>query len=70
MVGAVGWGHERLPIPADARPDVQELIARCFADQSERPSFAEIIPILKRMIADLSAAAAAAAAAAVPAAPK
>lgn len=61
VVGAVGWGHERLPIPADARPDVQELIARCFADQSKRPSFAEIIPILKRMIADLNAAAAAAA---------
>ena len=62
VVGAVGWGHARLPLPDGVHPVLRALIGRCFADPAERPSFSEILDILKPLQAPLAAAAAAAAA--------
>ncbi|KAK9832796.1 hypothetical protein WJX81_001956 [Elliptochloris bilobata] len=62
VVGAVGWGHARLPLPDGVHPVLRSLIARCFAEPAERPSFSEVLDILKPLQAPLAAAAAAAAA--------
>jgi hypothetical protein len=50
VVGAVGWNKERLPIPSDAPQGMQDLIAACFGEPQLRPSFSDIIPMLKQMI--------------------
>ena len=47
VVGAVGWGHARLPLPEGVHPVLRALIERCFAEPAERPSFSEILDILK-----------------------
>ena len=37
VVGAVGWGSERLQLPEDLSPaPMRPLIERCFADESSR----------------------------------
>jgi hypothetical protein len=48
VVGQVGWGGQRLSAPEGAPPPVAALVLRCFGEPRERPSFAEIIPLLKR----------------------
>ena len=53
VVGAVGWGHERLAIPDDVRPELRDIIERCFGPQEERPSFGELIPELKKLLHSL-----------------
>eukprot|EP00887_Chlorella_sp_A99_P000196 scaffold13.g196.t1 len=50
VVGAVGWGNERLEIPSDTQPDLAAIVARCFGDQEERPTFGELIPALKKLL--------------------
>ena len=62
VVGAVGWGHARLPLPDGVHPVMRALVARCFAEPAERPSFSEVLDILKPLQTPLAAAAAAAAA--------
>jgi len=64
VVGAVGWGHARLPLPDGVHPVLRALIARCFDDPAERPSFSDILDMLKPLQTPLAAAAAAATAAA------
>lgn len=39
VVGCVGWSNERLLIPESLKPEYRQLLARCFADQGQRPSF-------------------------------
>ena len=56
VVGAVGYAHELLPIPEGIRPALADLLRRCFGETLDRPSFSEIIPILKRQIAAMAAA--------------
>ncbi|KAG7671439.1 hypothetical protein KSW81_003576 [Nannochloris sp. 'desiccata'] len=56
VVGAVGFANERLPIPPGIRPGLGDLMARCFGIPEDRPSFSEIISILKRQIRALVAA--------------
>jgi len=53
VVGCVGWGNERLPIPENGHPEIRELMRRCFGDQAQRPTFSEIIVILKRVLKDM-----------------
>ncbi|KAK9814388.1 hypothetical protein WJX72_005059 [[Myrmecia] bisecta] len=53
VVGAVGWGNARLPIPEDISPQMQSLIASCWAEPEDRPSFEQIISILKPILAEL-----------------
>ena len=53
VVAAVGWGNERLPIPQDCRAGIRDLIGSCFAEEDERPSFSEIIVVVKTAIHDL-----------------
>ncbi|KAH7622771.1 hypothetical protein Ndes2526B_g02043 [Nannochloris sp. 'desiccata'] len=60
VVGAVGFANERLPIPPGIRPGLGDLMARCFGIPEDRPSFSEIISILKRQIRALVAAGSAA----------
>ncbi len=43
----MGWGHARLPLPEGVHPVLRALIGRCFAEPAERPSFSEILDILK-----------------------
>jgi serine/threonine protein kinase len=69
VVGSVGWNGQRLTVPADAPPASQELLTRCFGEAEQRPSFVEIISMLRKQLqalgppkAVLAAAAAAAAA--------
>jgi hypothetical protein len=50
VVGSVGWNNERLAVPANAHPAVRELLTRCFGPPADRPSFSEIISILKRRL--------------------
>lgn len=50
VVGAVGWSNERLTVPPDARPAMRALIEACFGEPLGRPSFSDIIPMLKGMI--------------------
>ena len=54
VVGAVGFAHERLPVPTNIRPAMQDLMRRCFGPAEDRPSFSEIISILKRQIAAMT----------------
>ena len=60
VVGAVGFAHERLPIPDGMSPGLGDLMARCFGKPEDRPSFSEIISILKRQMRVLVAAGSAA----------
>lgn len=52
VVGSVGFSGERLPVPKDANPVLQELMRRCFSDPDARPMFSEIIPVLKKCVAE------------------
>jgi hypothetical protein len=47
VVGAVGWGNARLPIPSDMVPVIADLIRRTWAEPADRPNFSEIISVLK-----------------------
>eukprot|EP00891_Asterochloris_glomerata_P009732 jgi/Astpho2/9732/e_gw1.00149.41.1_t len=48
VVGAVGWANKQLPITDDMQPAVlRNLIVQCFKEPQERPSFSDIIGILK-----------------------
>jgi hypothetical protein len=47
VVGAVGWGNARLEVPADVDPGICDLIHRCWRDPEDRPSFGDIIAVLK-----------------------
>ena len=51
MVGAVGWANKQLPITDDMQPAVlRNLIVQCFKEPQERPSFSDIIGILKPLL--------------------
>ena len=44
VVGAVGWGGNRLEPPEECTPVFAQLMNRCFADElKDRPSFEMII---------------------------
>ncbi|XP_050378628.1 probable serine/threonine-protein kinase SIS8 [Argentina anserina] len=48
VVGAVGFQHRRLDIPNDIDPAIADLIQKCWqTDPKLRPSFAQIMAILK-----------------------
>ncbi|CAI9113657.1 OLC1v1014300C1 [Oldenlandia corymbosa var. corymbosa] len=48
VVGAVGFQHRRLDIPQDLDPAIADIILRCWqTDPKLRPSFAEIMALLK-----------------------
>ena len=51
VVGAVGWGNARLPIPADISPELQDLLERCWDVPTERPGFEGVLTVLKMLIA-------------------
>ncbi|KAM0896180.1 hypothetical protein ACQ4PT_007581 [Festuca glaucescens] len=56
VVGAVGFQQRRLDIPAGVDPTVAEIIEKCWqTDPKVRPSFAEIMVALKRVLKNLSA---------------
>jgi hypothetical protein len=50
VVGAVGFANERLPVPEGMKPGLADLMQRCFGPSEDRPSFSEIISILKRQV--------------------
>eukprot|EP00890_Picochlorum_soloecismus_P002134 jgi/Picsp_1/2921/NSC_01146-R1_flag-tagged protein kinase domain of mitogen-activated protein kinase kinase kinase len=47
VVLSVGLNHERLPIPENTSPRLQGILAGCFGNSHERPSFDQIIHTLK-----------------------
>eukprot|EP00252_Welwitschia_mirabilis_P020620 TRINITY_DN5089_c0_g1_i2.p1 TRINITY_DN5089_c0_g1~~TRINITY_DN5089_c0_g1_i2.p1 ORF type:complete len:920 (+),score=235.47 TRINITY_DN5089_c0_g1_i2:638-3397(+) len=48
VVGAVGFQHRRLDIPSDMNPVIADIIVKCWHnDPKMRPSFAEIMAVLK-----------------------
>ena len=47
VVGAVGWANARLDLPPSLAPPMAALIERTWAGPASRPSFSEIIDILK-----------------------
>ena len=49
VVGAVGWGGLQLDIPSTVEPAVGALIRRCWSEPALRPSFSELISIIKDM---------------------
>ncbi len=49
VVGAVGWGNLQLDIPSTVEPAVASLIRRCWSEPAVRPSFSELISIIKDM---------------------
>ncbi len=49
VVGAVGWGGLQLDIPSTVEPTVTALIRRCWSEPALRPSFSELISIIKDM---------------------
>ena len=49
VVGAVGWANARLVLPPTLAPPMAALIERTWADPASRPSFSEIIDILKHL---------------------
>ena len=51
VVGAVGWANKQLPITDDMQPAVlRNLIVQCFKEPQKRPSFSDIIGILKPLL--------------------
>lgn len=47
-MGAVGFHGQRLQLPPDVDADVTALVERCWSNnQRERPSFAELLDLLK-----------------------
>jgi len=50
VVGAVGFSGERLSIPENAKPELRELLIQCFGLPQERPTFSEIITVLKKQV--------------------
>ncbi|PRQ15915.1 putative protein kinase TKL-CTR1-DRK-2 family [Rosa chinensis] len=58
VVGAVGFQHRRLDIPNDIDPAIADLIEKCWqTDPKLRPSFAEIMAILKPLQKPISSSA-------------
>lgn len=53
VVGAVGWGNARLQIPCEADPALSCLILRCWSEPHNRPSFSEILQILRTLREDI-----------------
>ena len=49
MVGAVGWGNAQLEVPPEVDPAMAALMASCWAEPGERPSFAQLIVSLKEL---------------------
>ena len=47
VVGAVGWGGQKLPLPEPEDHPLRDLIARCWLEPAQRPSFSDICDILK-----------------------
>lgn len=56
VVGAVGFAGQRLAVPEGTSPALSDLMERCFGEPDDRPSFSEIISILRRQISALAAA--------------
>lgn len=50
VVGAVGWGNAQLPLSDSMQPILRDLIASCWRQPQDRPSFGDIIAILKPMV--------------------
>ena len=50
VVGAVGWGNAQLPLTDDMQPVLKGLIKQCWGQPQDRPSFGDIIAILKPMV--------------------
>ena len=50
VVGAVGFSGERLLVPESIGGALKGLIQSCFDEPEKRPSFREIISVLKRML--------------------
>lgn len=57
VVGAVGWQGQRLVVPTTSgdgstpiSPENQELLMRCFGEAEQRPSFSEIISVLRKQL--------------------
>jgi len=46
VMWAVAHNGQRLPIPDDAPTPLRDLMAQCFKDAHERPTFREILRIL------------------------
>ena len=45
----MGWGNLQLDIPSTVEPAVAALIRRCWSEPAARPSFSELISIIKDM---------------------
>lgn len=56
VVGAVGFAGQRLAVPEGTSPALADLMERCFGEPDDRPSFSEIISLLKRQVSALVAA--------------
>lgn len=51
VVGAVGWGNARLPIPSDIAPELQELLEKCWDEPTQRPGFEGVLSVLRALVA-------------------
>lgn len=49
VVLMVGFHKSKLPIPTDAPKWAQDLMEQCFKDAEERPSFSQIIKVLRQV---------------------
>ena len=54
VVGAVGWGNARLPIPDDIAPELKILLEQCWDEPNVRPGFEGILNVLKGLVAQPS----------------
>ena len=51
VVGAVGWGNARLPIPEDIAPELKDLLEACWDEPTVRPGFEGVLNVLKTVVA-------------------
>ena len=50
VVGAVGFSGERLSVPQSIDPSLRQLILQCFGKPNDRPTFGEIISVLRSLL--------------------
>lgn len=49
VIGAVGFGGARLQIPPQADPSLASIILKCWDEPKKRPTFKEILQLLKAL---------------------
>ena len=54
VVGAVAFQDKRLPVPEGVDPKIGKLMEDCFAPPAKRPSFEEVLGVLRGVIKEIT----------------